>query len=153
MTEPEYAYGDLFHTDDTKYGGIPFDVKRAIMCSALDVLDAPIAERVTAIITEWHILYSAGYVSQPVPDEYLPYIRGGERSDDAERNPFADYLTGVDVAQELDVVPRTIRKHANRLNIGQAIGIQRLYSPEDVEALREVVSAGRPAARSETEWR
>lgn len=131
---------------------MPSDVARHIILSALDVVDADISTRMTAVITEWHILHESGYTSVPVPEQYRQYVRTGATTS-TERDPFADYQTGVQIADALQVRPRTIRKHAQRLRLGTTFGKQRIYSPADAATLRGAVSGGRPAARSETDWR
>ncbi len=128
------------------------DVKWQIMLSALGVEGMSDTKIITAVITEWHIIHEGGLTPHPVPDEYQQYIRTGAAAT-TERDPFADYQTGVQIADALQVRPRTVRKHAQRLALGTTFGKQRIYSPADAETLRGAVSSGRPAARSETDWR
>lgn len=138
---------------------IPKDVLLSIAASALGYDDAAAPGASVAIATEWHILYTAGIVPTPVPKGYQSLVRGqpGAGAGTARRSggasPFAGYRTSVQVAAALGIKPRTVRKHAQRLNVGTLVGHQRMYNTDDLEAIRAVTAGGRPETRSDTDWR
>ena len=140
------------------YRALPKEVLLAIAASALDVPVAePSAATLVALVTEWHILHTAGTVAAAVPVRFRHLVRAGigpQASLDPGTTEVGHLYTTKEAAELLHLVPRTVRKLAQAHEVGSKVGPRnRVFSTADIGRLRALSGAPRPDVRSDTQWR
>jgi hypothetical protein len=141
------------------YRAMPKDVLLAVAASALDVPLAVVTDTtLVALVTEWHILHTAGLVDRPVPLRFRHLVRAGavgqSALDASATQPAGHLYTTREAGDMLGIVPRTVRKLARLHGLGSTVGARsKVFTAADINRLRHLAQPGRPEARSETTWR